>query len=344
MTLRSYIVKEHFNFLIADECPLHSYRLGRPLRWKEHISLPKQSFRSPAIQYSTRVHLRRYRKWNSGWKIRLDNACNNIDWRPLCSKNHMDSCRACLLQNSADSVFHILRRNHHKICQLINNNNDEWDIFFRIATIEGPYITNTVCRKDRITLLHFLYSPIQYGRGFFRIGHNGNHQMRNTIVIGEFNHLRINQNEFYFIWCCLEQNAWDQGVNAHRFTRSCCTCNQKMRHFSNIRKDCLSTDVHPQSDCKFRWRLLKLWILQNLSKLNTLQCTIWNLDTDCCLSRYGFDTNRWGCKLQGNIFGKIGNFTNFDTRRRFQIVTRYCRAVAETDNLCIHMEALKCLL
>ena len=125
---------------------------------------------------------------------------------------------ACLLEDTADGILHIFGRNHHQISQFVDDNDDEGHCLFRIAPIEGFNIPNTVRSEDRIAFLHLLHRPVQHRGGFLRISHNRHHEMRDTVIVRELYHLRVDQYELHLIGCCLEQDARDQRVDADGFS------------------------------------------------------------------------------------------------------------------------------
>ena len=111
----------------------------------------------------------------------------------------MQSCRPRKLCKTTNSTFYLSRSNHHKVCQLINNNYDLRKLFLNILScltlfylfIKSLQITHVIISKQFITLLHLCYSPVQSTCRFFRICYNRDHQMRNPVIYAQLHNFRI---------------------------------------------------------------------------------------------------------------------------------------------------------
>ena len=170
----------------------------------------------------------------------------------------MDSGCSCKLGQTTDCIFYFTRGNHHKVSKLVYNNNDLWQfhrflfctccLYLFCFSVIFIQITYTVLCKCIVSICHLLNCPVQCSRSFLRVCHNRNKQMRNAIIYTKLNHLRIYHDKLDFIRFCLIQNTDDQRIDAYRFTGTCGTGDQKMRHLCNICHNCFTRDIF--TNCK----------------------------------------------------------------------------------------------
>ena len=162
------IVHYVLHFFIRDKRSLNAYRLRISGRIKEHVSFSEQFFCSVHIDDRSRIHTGSYRECNPGRHVCLDQSGNDIDRRSLCCNNQMKSCSSCQLRQTADCTFHFSWRYHHKICKLIDNDNDLRQLLFDFVTclalfyfcIESFQIPYVILSEKLITFLHLNYSPV----------------------------------------------------------------------------------------------------------------------------------------------------------------------------------------
>ena len=178
----------------------------------------------------------------------------------------MHTCSTSHLSKSANRFFNLAWSSHHQIGKLINSNNYSAHFLFsnrktinlknrlnqltliifhrRIfshiikitlnKTVIGINILAIIFRKNLVSLQHLINSPSQSTGSLFRIRNHRYKQMRNTLILRKFNHLRVNQQKLYFIRRSLKQNTHKNRVHANRFTGACSTCNKQVRHFSKV--------------------------------------------------------------------------------------------------------------
>ena len=164
----------------------------------------------------------------------------------------MHSSSSCLLCQPTDGIFHFFGCGHHQVCQLINRNDNlrqrlpvGLTLDFLVIVCQIPY---PVVRKGLVTVFHLLYRPVQCTSCLFRVSDNRNQQVGNVLIHSKFYNFRVNQNQPHLFRCRMKQNTHDDGIGADRFTRTCCTGDNQMRHFCNVANNRISGDV--LSNCK----------------------------------------------------------------------------------------------
>ena len=96
------------------------------------------------------------------------------------------------LCQTTDRIFYFARRYHHQIGKLIHDNDDlrQFLRFLRIVDIrdrlnlgiETLKIAHAVFCKLLVTVGHLCHRPVEGAGRLFRVGHNRNQKMRNTVV------------------------------------------------------------------------------------------------------------------------------------------------------------------
>lgn len=150
-------IKKPFNLFITDESALYALRLRRTNGIKEHVALAQEFFCTAHIQDCARIDLGGNSKRYTRRNVCLDDASDDIDGRTLRREYEMYTRRARLLREATDSVFHIVRRNHHEIGKLIDDDDDGRHLFFRFCRIEALHIAHTRISKLGIAFFHLLH-------------------------------------------------------------------------------------------------------------------------------------------------------------------------------------------
>ena len=113
-----------FDLLIRDEAALHAQRLALAERRVEHIALADQLFCAGGIQNDARLDLARDRERDARGDVRLHDAGDDVRGRTLRCNDQVHACGTRLLRDAADRVLDFLRRDHHQIGKLVDDDDD----------------------------------------------------------------------------------------------------------------------------------------------------------------------------------------------------------------------------
>ncbi|CCZ34083.1 unknown [Firmicutes bacterium CAG:646] len=248
------------HFFIGNKRSLQPGRLLITLRIIQHIAFSQKFLRPIHIQNRSGIHTRRYRKSNTGRHIGFDQTGDYIHRRSLRSDDQMKSRRSGKLRQTTDRIFHLSGSYHHKIRQLVHDNDNLRQLLrliflfyifdllhLFIVTLQIPHI---VFCKFIIPLFHFCYCPVQRSGSFLRICHYRDKQMRNPIINTQLYHFWINHDQFYFFWRSLIEDAHDQRIDTYGFTGTGSSGDQKVRHLSNICHHRFSCDIFSYRECQ----------------------------------------------------------------------------------------------
>ena len=155
----------------------------------------------------------------------------------------MDAGSSGFLGETLDKHFHFLGRHIHEICKFIYNNEDIGHFLVRILLIIAFDISHLGTGKELVPCFHFPHSPVQGAFGLLHVGNDFGTKMGNAIVYRKFYHLRVDKHEFHVFRTAVVNDTGNNGINAHRFTGTRGACNEKMRHFCQIRHHRLAGNI-----------------------------------------------------------------------------------------------------
>ena len=256
----------------------------------------------------------------------------------------MDAGGAGLLCEAADGVLDVVRRDHHKVGQLVDDDDDGRHLVLGELRVVGLHIADVVLGKLRVALLHLLHRPVEHGGRLLGLRDDRDHEVRNAVVVGELDHLRVDEDELDLLWLRLEEDARDQRVDADRLTGARGTGDEQMRHLREVCEDGLAADVHAEADGQLRLRLEELLVLEDFAKLHPLELLVRHLDADGCLAGDRLDAHGCRGEAQREVVGEIRDLADLNARRRLELVARDGRPVTGIDDLRLDMEVLERLL
>ena len=163
----------------------------------------------------------------------------------------MQPCCPGKLCQTADRALYFSRGDHHQVRKLIDDDHDLRKLFLYLlpgltffnSGIKPFQVSHIIFREQLVPLLHLCHSPVQRAGCFFRICDYRDHQVRDPIIDTQLHNLRIHQDQLHFIRIRLVDNAHDQRVDAHGFSRPCRPRHKEMGHLGNIRHDHFSGDI-----------------------------------------------------------------------------------------------------
>ena len=172
-------IDNSFDLLICHKCALQTGRLALSRRIEQHIALSEQFLRAVHINNGTGIHSGRDGKSNSRRNICLDHTGDDIDRWSLRRNHQMNARCTRQLGQTTDRIFYFARRYHHQIGKLIHDNDDLWQFLRFLRIVE---IAHAVFCKLLVTVGHLCHRPVEGAGRLFRVGHNRNQKMRNTVV------------------------------------------------------------------------------------------------------------------------------------------------------------------
>ena len=332
------------HLVVGDEAALHARRLARALRRIEHVALTQQFFRAAGIENRAAVDLAGNRERDSARNVCLNHARDDVDGRSLRRDDEVNARRARQLGQTADGFFHLARRNHHQVGQLVD---DDDDLAHRLLVrADGVVVTADVAHAHRlkplVAVLHFHHRPAERRARLLGISHDRDEQVRDAVVNGKLNHLRIDEDEPHLLRLRAEDDGIDDRVDADGFARTGRACNQHVRHFRHIRDDRRAGNTLAQRDRRRGFFAHHFRAFQHVAQGNRLDLLIRNFNADRRLAgNRRFDAHAVGSHVQRDVVHQADDARNLHARRGRKLITRDSRAVGHIQQLGLHAEALQ---
>ena len=114
-----------------------------------------------------------------------------------------------------EALYKVLNRAsdlHHKVCKLVDNNDDSGKslakrgvcLYHFVIRLNVTYLSFS---DKLVSAIHFFKCPGESARGMLGVCNYGNKKVGNSVILTEFNHLWIHQNELHLIRSCLVEHA-----------------------------------------------------------------------------------------------------------------------------------------
>ena len=273
-----------------------------------------------------------------------------------------------LLCDTADRVFDFLRRDHHEVGQLVDNDNDLREhlillgdcgctrgfalgftrcgglglrLFRTHEVVIADKVAHLMVREQLVAALHLADRPVERSGGLLRVGDDRNEQVRNAVVVAKLDHLRVYHDEADLLRGRFVEQRNQHGVDADRLTGTGRTCNQHMRHFRNVTDDRPAGDVLADGEGQAALRVGKGRRADTLADKDRVDRLVRHLDADRGFVRDGRDAHVRRAERECNIVRKCGNARNLDAARNGQLEAGDGRAAHDADDLRIDVERLK---
>ncbi len=128
--------------------------------------------------------------------------------------------------------------------------------------------------------LHFADGPFERVDGFLHIGNDGRQEMRDAIQERQLHALGVHHDEPQRFSSILIQQAHDNGIDTHSFSRARCPCDQEMRHARQIRDPDFATDVFSQSEHHVMRAARKFCAFEQLFAGDERGLLVWHFNPD----------------------------------------------------------------
>ena len=346
-----------FNLLVGDKAALYTGRLALTERRIQHIALADQLFRAGRIQNDTGFDLAGYRKRDTRRDICLHDTGDNVSRRTLCCYNKVHACGSRLLRDTADGVLDFLGSDHHQVGQLVDDNDDLrqhlillgmavlgllcFGLFGTHEVVIADQIAHLMVREQLVAAFHLTDRPIERTSGLFRVGNDRNQQVRNAVVVAQFNHLRVHHDEADLLRRRLVQQRNQHGVDAHRLTGAGGAGNQHVWHLGNVADDRLAGNVLANGKGQAAFRIRERRRTDTLADKDGIDRLVRHLDADRDLIRDRRDTHVRRAERQRNVVRQGGDARDFDAARDGQLEPGDGRAAHDADDLRLDVERVE---
>ena len=194
----------------------------------EHVALAEELLGAHLAEDGAAVDLRGDLEGDAGREVRLDRAGDDVDRGALRRHDQVDAGGAGHLGEALDAGLDLLAGDHHQVGHLVDDDDDEGHRLragtSSVSKTGSPVSSSKpVCtvrvkaspRAERVlhagvvavdvahahlrhlavALLHLGDHPLQRDDGLLRVGDDGGEQVRDAVVDGELEHLRVDHDQ-----------------------------------------------------------------------------------------------------------------------------------------------------
>ncbi len=284
--------------------------------------------------------------------------------------HEMDAGGARHLREALDRAFDVFPRDHHQVRHLVDHDDDEgkWLKFhflmledrlaglaveaglhragdglalfagFRDADIETVDVADAHLGHFLVALFHFAHGPFQRDDGFPRIGDDRREQMRDAVIDGKLQHLRVDQDQPAFFRAVMIEQRQDHRVDRDRLAGAGGAGDQQMWHPCEIRDHRLAADGLAETKRQARRALGEFLGGELLAQHDFFALRVRKLDADGVPAGHHRDARRDRAHGAGDIVGKTDHARGFDAGRGFQLIQRHHRAGPGIHDLALDAE------
>ena len=303
-------------------------------------------------------------------KIRLDRAGNDVDRGSLRRQDHMQAGGARHLRETLHGAFDVLAGDHHQVGHLVHDHHDErqrlevellvlvdrFAAFLVVAGMDGARellafalrlgharvvavdVAHAELRHLLVALLHLAHGPFERDHRLLRIGDHRREQVRDAVVDGELEHLRVDHDQPALFRPQPVEQAQDHGVDGDRLAGAGGAGDQQMRHAREIDDDRFAADGLAEAERQFRGRVDVVVAGELLAQIDLLTRRVRQLDADGIASGDHGDARRQRAHGACDVVGESDHARRLDAGCGLELVERDHRARPGIDDLAAHAE------
>ena len=151
------------------------------------------------------------------------------------------------LREADDGALHLAPVRSHQVGKFVHDNNKEGKrvVFSSVRVITLDIAASRGLQKV-IPPFHFGDSPAEHADGFLAFHNDRAYQMREIFINGEFNALRVYENELQGCRRIFVNERKDKRMDHHRLSGPRCARDKQVGHLLNIRKKRFTGYVAPE--------------------------------------------------------------------------------------------------
>ena len=216
----------------------------------------------------------------------FDETGDDIGARTLRRDDQMDAGGAAELRDAADRILNVIRRDHHQVGKLVDDDDQLRDPLLGI--VHQRVVTRKLARADFAEFLiahrHFVDRPAERACRLLRLGHDRDEKVRQRTEDGELDHLRVDEDQLKILRRGFVDHRNDQVVDTDGFAGTGGACDQHMRHLAEIGDDDLARNILAERHRDRGLRVHELLAVDDVTQKHGRGVLVRHLDADCCLA------------------------------------------------------------
>ncbi len=339
---------------------------GVPGSQEEGVALAQELFAPAAIQDRAAVDLRVHAVREARGQVRLDDAGNDVDARPLGGEHQMDAHGAGLLGDAGDALLHLRAADHHEVRQLVDDHHHVGQGLQEGGTVRPTGVRRAVAEVDAaagldelgvealqvphghqgqtlVAILHLGHHPLQHASGLLHVGDHRGPEVRDVLVDAQLHHLGIHQDQLHFAGERSQQQGHDHGVDAHALAAARGAADEQVGHLAEIGHHGVSRDILAERERQQALRVLlagvpELGAVHDLAEADDLAVGVGHLDAHQVPAGDAVDADLLGLEAQGEILFHAQHLGQGHSGVGLELVDGDDGAGLHAHHLALHLE------
>ena len=209
------------------------------------------------------------------------------------------------------------------------------------AGVEAVDVAHADLRHLAVAVLHLADRPLQRDDRLLRVGDDGGQKMRDAVIDGELQHLRVDHDQAAFGRRHAVEQRQDHGVDGDRLARAGGAGDQHVRHLGDVDDDGLAVDRLAERQRQLGLGGLEIAAGEDLAQIDRLALGVGQLDADGVAAGHHGDARGDRAHRAGDVVGEADDARRLDAGGGLQLVERDDRAGADMDDLALDAEILE---
>ena len=184
-----------------------------------------------------------------------------------------------------------------------------------------------------VALLHLGDDPFQGDDGLLRVGDHGGEEVRDAVVDGELEHLRVDHDQPALGGRELVEEAQDHGVDGDRLARAGGAGDEEVRHAGEVGDDGLAADVLAEREGQGVGAVAEALGGEDFAQEDVLAHLVGELDADDRAAGDGGAAAGQGGHRAGDVVGEADDAGGLEAGGGFELVHGDDGAGADRDDL-----------
>ena len=290
--------------------------------------MPEQGLGPVDVEDHPGVGLAGDGKGDARGDVGLDHAGDDVGRGTLGGHHQVDADGPRFLGQADDVVLHLLRRDHHEVGQLVD---DDEDVGQRPLSAPRPALVHLgqaagmLQLHELVAVLHLLDHVVKHAGGVLHVGHHRHQQMRDAVVVRQLDLLGVDHDHAHLLRGAAQQDRRDQAVDAAALARAGGAGDEQVRELGEVGVDGLAGDVLAQPDHERSGRLGELPV--DVAQGDEVGPLVGHLHPHRRLAGDGREDADLGAgQSVGQVVLEAGDLAHLRARSQLQLVPRDPRA------------------
>ena len=227
---------DELDLAVRHEGALRPDGLRRVGGHPEHVAAAEELLRAGHIDDRAGIDGGCGSKRDASGDVRLDEAGDDVDRRPLRPDHEVDARRPGQLRDPGDLFLDLNRCLEHQIRELVDDQDDVRDpVAARLFLVVRGDVAGTGAREEPIAPVHLARRPVERVEDRAGVVDDGDHEVRDAVEPGEIHPLEVADENADLVRGGLHQQAREDRADADALPGSGLPRDEQVRQLGQIR-------------------------------------------------------------------------------------------------------------